>query len=341
LINDARDDDVMKAIIFSAHEFDRASFANANQHHGHQLSFVEPRLDPTTTALARGYPTVIAFFNDRLDAETLETLKIAGTKLVALRCAGFNNIDLAAAGRLGLRVVHVPSYLPHCVAEHVFALLLALLRHIPQAYNRVRENDFSVKGLTGSELYGRTFAIVGTGHIGRAVARIAHGFGCKLVGSDPHPPSAAETGLPITYLPLEEAAAQADVISLHAPLTPATFHLINAGLLARMKPGTILINTGRGALIDTMALVTALKEGRIGGVGLDVYEQEERVFYRDMSDNVLTDEVLARLLSLRNVLVTGHISFLTREALAQIANVTLENLTAFDRGQPLVDEIKE
>lgn len=331
----------MKAIIFSTHSFDRELFANANQHYGHQLTFVQQRLDPTSAALGRGYPAVIAFFNDRLNSETLETLKTGGTQLVALRCAGFNNADLAAADRLGLRVTHVPGYLPHCVAEHVFALLLALMRHIPQAYNRVREDNFSVDGMIGSELHGRTFAIVGTGHIGRAVAGIAHGFGCKLLGFDLHPASAAETGLPITYLPLEEVAAQADVISLHAPLTPKTFHIINATLLARMKPNAILINTGRGALIDTAALITALKEDRIGAVGLDVYEQEAPVFYRDLSDKVLTDDALARLVSFRNVIVTGHMGFLTHEALAEIAKVTLENLTAFDRGQPLVDEIKQ
>ena len=330
----------MKAVIFSAHEFDRESFACANQRHGHQLTFVAPSLDPTTASLARGYPAAIVFVNDRLDAATLEILRTGGTQLVALRCAGFNNVDLAAAERLGLRVVHVPRYSPHCVAEHVFALLLALMRHIPRAYNRVRDGNFSVDGMTGFELSGKTFAIIGTGRIGLTVARIAHGFGCKLVGSDPYPPLAAETGLPITYLPFEEAAAQSDVISLHLPFTPKSFHLVNGALLARMKPTAVLINTGRGALIDTAALINALKDERIGGVGLDVYEQEERVFYRDMSDKVLTDDVLARLLSFRNVIVTSHMGFLTHEALAEIAKATIGNLTAFDRGQPLVDEIK-
>jgi len=330
----------MKAAVFSTHEFDRESLTTANQDYGHQLTFLEPRLDQTTTALGRGFPAVIVFVNDQLDAETLEALKNGGTRLVALRCAGFNNIDLTAAARLGLRVVRAPGYLPHCVAEHVFALLLALVRHIPQAYNRVRENNFSDDGLIGFELHGKTFGIVGAGHIGQAVARIAHGFGCKVVAFDPCVPSPAGAELPITYLPLDELAARADVISLHAPLTPETHHLINADLLARMKPSAMLINTGRGALIDTAALIAALKQERIGGVGLDVYELEEHVFYRDLSDKVLTDDVLALLLNFRNVLVTGHMGFLTHEALAAIAMATLENLAAFDRGQPLVDEIK-
>jgi D-lactate dehydrogenase len=329
----------VKAAIFSAHEFDCEALTNANQHLGHHLTFLKPRLDPTTAALGRGYPAVIVFVNDWLDAVTLETLKNGGTQLVALRCAGFNNVDLDAAKRLGLHVVHVPTYSPHSVAEHVFALLLALMRHIPQAYNRVRDHNFSVEGLIGFELHGRTFAIVGTGHIGQAVARIANGFGCKLVGFDLHPPLRDDTAPPITYIPLKELVAQADVISIHAPLTPQTFHLFNADLLARIKPSTILINTSRGALIDTTALITALEDERMGGVGLDVYELEERVFYRDLSDKVLTDDVLARLLSFKNVLVTGHMGFLTREALAEIAKETLDNLTAFDRREPLVGEI--
>lgn len=329
----------MKAVVFSSHAFDRDALTRANEPHGHELTFLQPRLDESTAQLAQGYPAVLAFVNDRLDAETLGILRDQGAQLVALRSAGFNNVDLTAARRLGLRVVRVPSYSPHCVAEHVFALLLALVRHIPQAYTRVRDGNFSVERLVGFELHGKPLAIVGTGRIGRAVARIAHGFGCKVIAFDAKPASIEETGVPIIYLPLAEIAAQADILSLHAPLTPATLHMINADLLARMKPGAILINTGRGALVDTNALIAALRAGQLGGVGLDVYEQEESFFYSDLSDKVLTDDVLARLLTFHNVLITSHMGFLTREALAEIAETTLASLSAFERHEPLVNEI--
>lgn len=326
----------MKAAVFSTHEFDPDALTHANEHHGHELTFLQPRLDKSTAQLAQGYPAVVAFVNDRLDAETLGILRDQGTQLVALRSAGFNNVDLAAARRLGLHVVRVPSYSPHCVAEHVFALLLALVRHIPQAYTRVRDGNFSVERLVGFELYGKTFAIIGTGRIGRAVARIAHGFGCKLVAFDARPASVEETDVPIAYLPLAEIAAQADILSLHAPLTPTTLHMINGDLLAKMKSGAILINTGRGALVDTNALIAALKAGRLGGVGLDVYEQEES-FY--LSDKILTDDVLARLLTFHNALITSHMGFLTREALADIGETTLASLSAFERQEALVHEV--
>lgn len=329
----------MKVVVFSTHEFDRDALARANEHHGHELIFLQPRLDTSTAQLSQGYPAVLAFVNDLLDAETLGILRSQGTKLVALRSAGFKNVDLVAARRLGLHVVRVPSYSPHCVAEHVFALLLALVRHIPQAYTRVRDGNFSVERLGGFELHGKTFAIVGTGRIGRAVACIAYGFGCKLVAYDTKPAPIEETGVPITYLSLAETAAQADFLSLHAPLTPATLHMINADLLAKMKSGAILINTGRGALVDTNALIAALKAGRLGGVGLDVYEQEENLFYSDFSDKSLTDDVLTRLLMFHNVLITSHMGFLTREALAEIAETTLDSLTAFARHEPLVHEV--
>jgi D-lactate dehydrogenase len=329
----------MRAAVFSTHGFERDALERANAQHGHELAFLEPRLDRSTVSLAEGFPAVVAFVNDSLDAAVLELLNKGGTRLIALRSAGFNNVDLAAARRLGFKVVRVPAYSPHCVAEHAFALLLALIRHIPQAYNRVRDENFSVEGLVGLELHGRTFAVVGAGRIGLSVARIAHGFGCKVIAVDPAPAAVGNIGFPLEFVSLDHAAAVADVLSLHAPLTTGAFHLIDAACLARMKPSAIIINTGRGALIDTTALIAALKEGRIGGVGLDVYEQEESVFYKDLSDKILEDDALARLLTFRNVLVTSHIGFLTREAIDEIAATTLASLAAFEHGEKLTCEI--
>ncbi len=326
----------MKAIVFDSHDYDRAALGEANHAHGHVLSFVEPRLDETTAKLAQGKEAVIAFVNDHLDAKTLPILAEGGVRLIALRCAGYNNLDRAEAKRLGLHVVHVPAYSPNGVAEHVFALLLSIVRHIPRAYYRVRDGNFSVQGLVGINLHGKNFGMVGFGQIGRAVAAIAHGMGCKLFAYDPAP---QPFDLPVTFMPLDELLAVSHIVSLHAPLIPETYHMIDERRLALMQEGTVLINSSRGGLIDTAALVTALKEGRLGGVGLDVYEEEESYFYRDLSDQILNDDVLARLLTFRNVIITSHMGFLTREALQQIANTTLASLTAFEGGQPLAYEI--
>ncbi|MDR3517454.1 MAG: 2-hydroxyacid dehydrogenase [Azospirillaceae bacterium] len=329
----------MKAIVFDSRDYDRIALERANAAFGHPLTFLDSRLDPTTAALAQGFPAVIPFVNDQLDVVTLTSLAAGGTRLIAMRCTGVNNLDLAAAHRLGLRVVHVPTYSPHSVADYVFALLLSLVRRIPQAYNRVRDSNFSVEGLIGFDLYGKTFGLIGAGRIGREVARIAHGFGCRIIAYDPFPPPVAPDSPPIAFLPLDTVIAQSDILSLHAPLTPENIHLINAARLAAMKPGVILINTSRGGLIDTHALIAALKDRQIGGVGLDVYEREASVFYNDLSDEILADDTLARLLTFRNVLVTSHMGFLTREALSDIARVTLANLTAFEHDQPLTYEL--
>jgi D-lactate dehydrogenase len=289
--------------------------------------------------MAAGFPAVCSFVNDRLDGEALTTLQAGGTRLVALRSAGFNHVDLWAAARLGLTVVRVPEYSPHAVAEHTAALVLALNRKIHRAYNRVREADFSLDGLVGFDLYGKTCGIIGTGRIGAVFARIMRGFGCRILAFDARPDAALAAEVDARYADLPELYRESDIISLHIPLTPATHHLIDAAALARMKQGVMLINTGRGALLDTRALIDALKRGRIGAAGLDVYEEEEGVFFRDLSDRVLQDDVLARLLTFHNVLITSHQAFLTREALANIADTTLASVRAFERGEALVNQV--
>jgi D-lactate dehydrogenase len=330
----------MKIAMFDTRAYDRASFEAANASAGHAITYLEPRLTRATAPLAAGHEVVCAFVNDELDAAALGVLLEGGTRLVALRSAGYNHVDLAAAEALGLPVVRVPEYSPHAVAEHAVALVLALDRKIHRAHARVREWNFSLDGLVGFDLFGKTVGLVGTGRIGAAAARIFHGFGCRVLAFDARPDPALSAALGVRYVELDELYASADVISLHVPLTPATHHMIDEAALARMKPEAILINTGRGALIDSKALIGALKRGRIGAAGLDVYEEEEGVFFHDLSDKVLQDDVLARLLSFPNVLITSHQAFLTREALAAIATVTLASVTAFSRGEPLVNQVR-
>ncbi|HVJ55925.1 MAG TPA: 2-hydroxyacid dehydrogenase [Aliidongia sp.] len=327
----------MKAIIFDTRDYDRVALEQANEAFGHELTFLEPRLDEKTAPLAQGNDAVVAFVNDKLDARTLRALAKAGVRLVALRCAGYNNLDLKAASELALRAVHVPSYTPHAVAEHVFALLLSLVRHTIRAYDRVRDGNFSVEGLVGFNLHGKNFGIVGLGQIGRAVAAIAHGMGCRLLAYDP---VATSSDLPITFMPLDEVLAQSRVVSLHAPLTPETHHMIDTRRLRLMPRDAVLINTSRGGLINTRALITHLKKGNLAGVGLDVYEEEDSVFYHDLSNEILSDDKLARLLTFRNVVITSHMGFLTREALQDIATTTLASLADFEAGRPLRHQIR-
>ena len=330
----------MRIVMFDAHSYDRDTFGTANRDFGHDLFFLEPRLTRHTAPLAAGHDVVCAFVNDRLDEPVLRTLRAADIRLVALRSAGFNHVDLQVTAALGLPVVRVPEYSPHAVAEHAVGLVLALNRRIHRAYARVREWNFSLDGLVGFDLHGKTVGLVGMGRIGRAAARIFQGFGCRLLACDPHasPDAFAEVGA--RSVSLEELYAASRVISLHVPLTPATHHMIDESALARMPRGIMIINTGRGALIDSRALIAALKTGHVGAAGLDVYEEEEGVFFRDLSDKVLQDDVLARLLTFPNVLVTSHQAFLTNEALANIATTTLANVTAFERGDPLVNQVR-
>lgn len=330
----------MRIAVFDTRNYDREALLRANEQVGHELTFFEPRLDRHTAVLAHGFPAVCCFVNDRLDADALAVLTGGGVGLVALRSAGFNHVDLGAAARLGLVVVRVPAYSPHAVAEHAIALLLALVRKIPRAAARVREANFSLEGLVGFDLHGKTLGIVGTGKIGAVVARVAAGFGCHVLGHDPQPDAALAVATSLRYVPLSELLTVSDVITLHVPLTPATRHMFNDATLAQTKRGVVLINTSRGALVDTRALIAGLKAEHIGAAGLDVYEEEEGVFFRDRSDEILQDDVLARLLTFPNVLITAHQAFLTREALANIATTTLANVSAFERGTPLVNAVR-
>lgn len=329
----------MKIAVFSAKRYDRDFLDAANAVEGHQLHYFEVALGPETVALAAGHDAVCIFVNDVADAGVLEVLQRGGTKLVALRCTGFNNVDLAAAGRLGMKVVRVVNYSPNSVAEHAVALLLAINRKIHRAYNRTRDSNFSLDGLMGFDLHGKTVAVVGTGKIGRVFARIMVGFGCKVIGHDKYPSPEFEA-LGARYAQPGEIGASADIISLHCPLTPETHHIVNAETLGRLKRGALLVNTSRGGLVDTEAAIEALKSGQLGGLALDVYEQEAGLFFRDLSGTIITDDVLQRLISFPNVIVTGHQAFFTEEAITTISETTLRSASEFAAGAPLSNEIK-
>jgi len=323
----------MRVLLFSSQHYDQESFTQAASNSALDLHFQSARLTLDTAALAQGYEVVCAFINDELDAQVLQRLAAGGTRLIALRSAGYNHVDLAAAQRLGLAVVRVPAYSPHAVAEHAVALILALNRRLHRAYNRTREGDFTLHGLTGFDLHGKTVGVVGTGQIGAAFARIMAGFGCQLLAYDPYP-NPELLALGARYLDLPELLREARIISLHCPLSEQTRHLINAQSLSQLQPGAMLINTGRGALVDTPALIEALKSGQLGYLGLDVYEEEAQLFFEDRSDLPLQDDVLARLLTFPNVIITAHQAFLTREALDAIAITSLDNIIRWAAGNP-------
>lgn len=323
----------MRILFFSSQAYDSESFQASNHRHGFELHFQQAHLQADTAVLAQGFEVVCAFVNDDLSRPVLERLAAGGTRLVALRSAGYNHVDLAAAEALGLPVVHVPAYSPHAVAEHAVGLILTLNRRLHRAYNRTREGDFSLHGLTGFDLHGKRVGVIGTGQIGETFARIMAGFGCELLAYDPYPNPRIQA-LGGRYLALDALLAASDIVSLHCPLTADTRHLIDAQRLATMKPGAMLINTGRGALVNAAALIEALKSGQLGYLGLDVYEEEADIFFEDRSDQPLQDDVLARLLSFPNVVVTAHQAFLTREALAAIADTTLDNIAAWQDGTP-------
>jgi D-lactate dehydrogenase len=281
---------------------------------------------------------VCIFVNDKADAEVLDALARGGTRLVALRCTGFNNVDLQAAARLGLKVVRVVTYSPYSVAEHAVALLLAVNRKIHRAYNRTRDSNFSLDGLMGFDLHGKTVAVIGTGKIGCVFARIMLGFGCEVIGYDKYPAADFEA-LGARYAQQGEIGAMADIISLHCPLTPETHHVVNRDTLARAKRGALLINTSRGGLVDTEAAIEALKSGQLGGLAIDVYEQEADLFFRDLSSEIISDDVFQRLLAFPNVIVTGHQAFFTREAVSTICETTVKSISEFAAEQPLSNEI--
>jgi D-lactate dehydrogenase len=324
----------MRIAFFSEHAFQTPFLIEANREYGHELVFFKEQLSRRTAQLAAGFVAVCPFVTDKLDAETLRILADGGTKLIALRSAGFNNLDLAAAERLGLCVMRVPAYAPTAIAEHAVALMLALNRRINHAYNRVREGNFSLDHLVGFNMEGRTVGIVGTGKIGESLARIMHGFGCHILGYDIYQNPAC-IALGMKYVDLPTLLSESDIVSLHCPLTPETKHLINEETLKLMKPGSMLINTARGGLVNAEAVIEALKrKDGLAYVGMDVYEREEGLFFSDHSSSIIQDDVFELLTTMRNVIVTGHQAFLTREALAEIAHTTLGNVADYERGTP-------
>jgi len=323
----------MKIIVFSTKPYDRVFLEAAAN--GQDLTFVEPALDATTVALAAGHEAVCVFVNDEVTADVVEAMAEQGVKLILLRCAGFNNVDVAAADRLGIAIGRVPAYSPHAVAEHTLGLILSLNRKIHRSYNRVREGNMSLDGLLGFDLFGKTVGVVGTGEIGSVVCHILHGFGCRVLAVDPFP-NGALAALGVDYVSLDDLFGASDIITLHCPLTPETRHVIGASAFHKMRQGVMLINTSRGALIDTPAAIDALKDGKLGALGIDVYEEEAHLFFEKLSGQVIHDGVFARLLTLPNVLVTGHQAFFTKEALEAIAGTTIANANAFEHhGAPL------
>jgi D-lactate dehydrogenase len=321
----------MKVIVYSTRPYDRQWLDRANQKR-HELHYTETRLDKHTASLARDYPAVCSFVDDTLDAAVLKQLHQGGIGLVALRSTGFNNVDLLAAEKLDITVMRVSNYSPYAVAEFAVCMMLALNRKIHRAYERIREGNFLLDGLLGFDLNGKVVGIIGTGKIGSILARILNGFGCELLGYDVvENPECIASGM--KYVALNDLLSESDIISLHAPLTPQTCHMINADTLSLMKPGAMLINTSRGALVDSRALIKALKKGRLGAAGLDVYEEESHIYFQDLSDEIITDDVITRLTTFPNVLVTGHQAFFTREALMVIAETTIDNISDFEAGR--------
>jgi len=324
----------MKIAVFSTKPYDREFLTQANQvlTQPHELIFHEAQLNTHSALLAKDCQAACCFVNDHVDASVLQQLADFGVTLIALRCAGFNQVDLVAAKKLGIVVARVAEYSPHAVAEHALGLILMLNRNLHRAYHRVRENDYSLNGLLGFDMVNKTVAIIGTGKIGQVFAKIVQGLGCKVIAYDPQPNVELQAA-GVNYFSLTELWPQADIISLHCPLDKNTRHLINADTINLMKSGVMLINTGRGGLIDTPAVIDGLKNKKIGYLGLDVYEEEGDLFFEDNSNYLLQDDVFARLLTFPNVVITGHQAFFTREALTAIADTTLANVTYFEYGE--------
>lgn len=329
----------MKVAVFSAKNYDQAFLCAANDSR-HELRFFEPHLNEQTAGLAAGFDAVCIFVNDQIGSATVAELSSLGVRLIALRCAGYNNVDLTAAKKHGITIVRVPGYSPYAVAEHAIGLVLALNRKLHRAYNRVREGNLSLDGLLGFDLHGKTVGIIGTGKIGTVMAQILTGFGCPTLAFDPIPNEKCRS-LGARYVELDELLAQSHIITLHCPLTPENKHMIDARAIEKMKVGVMLINTSRGALLDTVAVIGALKSGKIGYLGLDVYEEEEEIFFEDRSGLIIPDDVFARLLTFPNVIITGHQAFFTREALENIATTTIKNITDFEQGRRSGNEITD
>ncbi len=320
----------MKVAVFSCKSYDKEFLNEANEKYGHELVFLEAHLNIVTARLANGFDAVCVFVNDDLNKEVIIALAKYGIKLIALRCSGFNNVDLSQAKKSGIVVVRVPAYSPHGVAEHAVALILALNRRICRAYNRVHDGNFSIEGLLGFELYGKTVGVMGTGKIGAIFAGIMQGFGCRVLAYDVQiNPKCRDWG--VKYVSKDELFAQSDIISLHLPLNHDTHHIINEDALSKVKPKVMLINTSRGGLIESSCLIEGLKSGKIGYLGLDVYEEEESMFFEDLSGQVIYDDTFARLLTFPNVIITGHQAFFTDTGLRNIARTTLENIDGFKK----------
>lgn len=329
----------MRILFYSTRSYDRTHFNDANKKHAYKLDFFEGHLTPITATLAKGYDAVCTFVNDTIDKQTIEALDSNGVRVIALRCAGFNQVDLIAAAKVGITVVRVPAYSLYAVAEHTVGLILTLNRKFHRAYARVRDDNFLLDGLEGFDIHGKTVGVIGTGRIGSVFANIMLGFGCRVIAYDPFAQSTDLTSCGVTYSTLEQLLSAADIVSLHCPLTPQSHHLINAQTLALMKHGAMLINTSRGGLIDTSALIAALKSKQLGAVGLDVYEQEGDLFFSDLSNQVVDDDIFQRLLTFPNVVVTGHQAFFTREALNAIAETTLANIEDIASGRMCSNEV--
>jgi D-lactate dehydrogenase len=320
--------------VFDTKRYDREHLGKSLEVAGLEVKYRDFRLNPETVeTVTEGTDVVCVFVNDKVTREVIEGLAAKGVKMIALRCAGFNGVDLQAAKDNGILVARVPAYSPYAVAEHAVTLAMALNRHIPQANRRVRDMNFTLDGLVGFDMHGKTVGLIGTGKIGKIAGQIFKGFGTRVIMWDPYPDPEWAKKQDLEYVTLSEIGKEADIVSLHIPLFPETEHILNDLVIAALKPGVIIINVSRGALIDTVALIEALKSGHVGGVGLDVYEEEEGKFFEDLSGEVMADDVLARLLTFPNVIVTAHQAFLTREALDEIARVTTENITAFGAGE--------
>lgn len=326
----------MKIVLFDTKSYDKEHFEAVNKDYGYEIEYLTPELNKSTAVLAKGADVVCPFVNCTVGKDTIDVLKANGVKLIALRSAGFNNTDYSYALSVGIPVVRVPAYSPHAVAEHSFALLLALVRKLTHAYVRTREFNFSLSGLVGIDLYGKTMGIIGTGKIGKAAIGIAKGFGMKVLAYDPYPSDIEG----VEYTDLDTLLKESDVVSLYCPLTKENKHLINAETIDMMKDSAYLINTSRGGLINSEELLEALKEKKLGGAALDVYEEEAGIFYTDQSDTGIEDDTLARLISMPNVIITSHQGYLTKEALTAISKTTLENVREFETGKSLTNQVK-
>lgn len=330
----------MKVAFFSTKTYDKEFMNRANAQHDHQLTYFDTSLEASTAILAHDYEAVCIFVNDKANEDTLQKLHQQGIRLIALRCAGFNNVDLKVAQELGIRVVRVPAYSPYAVAEHALAMILTLNRKTHLAYERVRNGNFSLERLMGFDLYGKTVGVIGTGKIGQIFADNMHGLGCRVLAYDPYPDQEFEQEGKVKYVPLDELLKASDVISLHCPLTPESHYMINEEAIHKMKDEVMLINTSRGGLIDTKEVIKALKYGKIGYLGLDVYEQEENLFFQDLSGHIIQDDDISRLMTFPNVLITSHQAFFTENAMTNIADTTMQNISDFEEGKVLKNEVK-